>query len=505
MQVDTVTGEVRARRMLGVFAAGRILNPRTARSQLTGGMVMGLGMALTEHSTMDAAHGDFAESDLASYHVPTHADVPADLQAHWIDEDDGLLNPMGSKGIGELGIVGAAAALGNAVRHATGIRFHELPLTPDRVLPALEAAARAPRAQGSAADLAQRGGPARTAGSGVRRRGPTGGGVPAAHVHNRGEIEQNYAHAGVSTPVAPTAFLPVLEQIAADIAATPGRGRPADYIPALAAVDPRRFGMAVAELDGTVYGVGDWRTPFSTQSITKAFTSPSPSPWRARPCGSIVGREPSGNPFNSLVQLEYENGICNPFINAGALVVTDRLQSLTGDAAGTLRAFLRAESGNPTWTLDRQVASSEAAHGDRNAALAYFMASYRNIANPVPDLLDQYFRQCSLEASCADLALAASFLARHGIRADGSSLLTRSQAKQVNAVMLTCGTYDAAGDFAYRVGLPGKSGVGGGIIAVVPGRCTLCVWSPGLDERGNSVAGVAALDRFTTLTGLSVF
>ncbi|WP_236239376.1 xanthine dehydrogenase family protein molybdopterin-binding subunit [Streptomyces sp. CC228A] len=146
VQVDTVTGEVRARRMLGVFAAGRILNPRTARSQLTGGMVMGLGMALTEHSTMDAAHGDFAESDLASYHVPTHADVPADLQAHWIDEDDGLLNPMGSKGIGELGIVGAAAALGNAVRHATGIRFHELPLTPDRVLPALEAAARAPGA-----------------------------------------------------------------------------------------------------------------------------------------------------------------------------------------------------------------------------------------------------------------------------------------------------------------------------------------------------------------------
>ncbi|WP_236239377.1 glutaminase [Streptomyces sp. CC228A] len=310
----------------------------------------------------------------------------------------------------------------------------------------------------------------------------------------------------MSTPVAPTAFLPVLEQIAADIAATPGRGRPADYIPALAAVDPRRFGMAVAELDGTVYGVGDWRTPFSTQSITKAFTLALALSLEGEALWEHVGREPSGNPFNSLVQLEYENGIPrNPFINAGALVVTDRLQSLTGDAAGTLRAFLRAESGNPDLDFDRQVASSEAAHGDRNAALAYFMASYRNIANPVPDLLDQYFRQCSLEASCADLALAASFLARHGIRADGSSLLTRSQAKQVNAVMLTCGTYDAAGDFAYRVGLPGKSGVGGGIIAVVPGRCTLCVWSPGLDERGNSVAGVAALDRFTTLTGLSVF
>lgn len=140
VQVDTVTGEVRVRRMLGVFAAGRILNPRTARSQLIGGMVMGLGMALTEHSTMDAAHGDFTESDFATYHVPAHADIRS-IEAHWIEEDDGLLNPMGSKGIGELGIVGAAAAIGNAVHHATGVRFRELPLTPDRVLPALAASA----------------------------------------------------------------------------------------------------------------------------------------------------------------------------------------------------------------------------------------------------------------------------------------------------------------------------------------------------------------------------
>lgn len=134
--VDTVTGEVRARRLLSVFAAGRILNTRTARSQFIGGMVMGLGMALTESSTMDAAFGDFAERDLASYHVPAHADVPA-IEAHWIDEDDPHLNPMGSKGIGEIGIVGMAAAVGNAVHHATGIRFRELPLTPDRVLTAL--------------------------------------------------------------------------------------------------------------------------------------------------------------------------------------------------------------------------------------------------------------------------------------------------------------------------------------------------------------------------------
>ncbi|MFJ3222189.1 glutaminase [Streptomyces sp. NPDC086783] len=310
----------------------------------------------------------------------------------------------------------------------------------------------------------------------------------------------------MSVPSSSLTFLPVLERIASEIAQRPGRGRPADYIPALAACDPRSFGMAVAELDGTVYGVGDWRQPFSTQSITKVFTLALDLAREGDELWEHVGREPSGNPFNSLVQLEYENGIPrNPFINAGALVVTDRLQTRTGDAAGVLLDFLREESGNRDLTFDADVAASEAANGDRNAALGHFMASYGNIGNPVPVLLEQYFRQCSVEASCADLALATGFLARHGVRADGSRLLTRSQAKQVNAVMLTCGTYDAAGDFAYRVGLPGKSGVGGGIIAVVPGRCTLCVWSPGLDERGNSVAGVAALDRFTTLTGLSVF
>ncbi|GGT31456.1 glutaminase [Streptomyces purpureus] len=298
----------------------------------------------------------------------------------------------------------------------------------------------------------------------------------------------------------------VLERIAQDVAPLIGSGTPAAYIPALADVDPRQFGMALADLDGTVYGVGDWQVPFSTQSITKVFALALALAEGGDSVWDRVGREPSGNPFNSLVQLEYENGIPrNPFINAGALVVTDRLQTLTGDASSELLTFLQQESGNPDVGFDAEVAASEHDHGDRNAAVAHFMASYGNIDNPVPALLDHYFWQCSIEMSCADLALAARFLSRHGLRADGSRLLTRSEAKQINAVMLTCGTYDAAGEFAYRVGLPGKSGVGGGIVAVVPGTCTLAVWSPGLDARGNSVAGVAALDRFTTLTGLSVF
>ncbi|MFI9719217.1 glutaminase [Streptomyces sp. NPDC052396] len=298
----------------------------------------------------------------------------------------------------------------------------------------------------------------------------------------------------------------VLEEVAAFARPLVGRGQAADYIPALAGVDAGQFGLAVADVDGGVYGVGDWERPFSVQSISKAFGLALVLAEGGDRIWERVGTEPSGNAFNSLVQLEYENGIPrNPFINAGALVVTDRLQTLTGDASTTLLEFLRAESGNPEVSFDPVVARSESEHGDRNAALAHFMASYGNLDNPVPTVLEHYFWQCSIEMSCRDLALASGFLARHGLRADGSRLLPRREAKQVNAVMLTCGTYDAAGDFAYRVGLPGKSGVGGGIIAVIPGRCTLCVWSPGLDARGNSVAGVAALDHFTTLTGWSVF
>ncbi|MEU9803460.1 glutaminase [Streptomyces sp. NPDC051000] len=298
----------------------------------------------------------------------------------------------------------------------------------------------------------------------------------------------------------------LLERIAADIAPVIGRGTPAEYIPALASVDPTQFGMAVVDLEGNAYGVGDWQVPFSTQSITKVFALALALAEGGDSLWERVGREPSGNPFNSLVQLEYENGIPrNPFINAGALVVTDRLQTLTGDASSELLRFLREESENPAIGFDAEVAASEQEHGHRNAAVAHFMASYGNIDNPVPALLEHYFWQCSIEMTCADLARAGRVLARHGLRADGTRLLTRSEAKQINAVMLTCGTYDAAGEFAYRVGLPGKSGVGGGIVAVVPGRCSIAVWSPGLDAQGNSVAGVAALDRFTTLTGLSVF
>ncbi|MEU8927715.1 glutaminase [Kitasatospora sp. NPDC048545] len=288
--------------------------------------------------------------------------------------------------------------------------------------------------------------------------------------------------------------------------ATTGRGKVADYIPALATADPESFGMAVATVDGELHGVGDWEQPFSVQSVSKLFSLALAVAYGGDTLWRGVGREPSGNPFNSLVQLETEHGIPrNPFINAGALVVTDRLQTMTGDASGAVREFLRRESGNPGLDTDPAVAASEAEHGHRNAALAHFIASHGNLENPVETVLEHYYAHCALTTSCRDLVLAGSFLARYGVRADGTHLMSRSEAKRINAVLLTCGTYDAAGEFAFRVGLPGKSGVGGGILAILPGRAAVCAWGPRLDQAGNSVAAVTALDTLTTLSGCSVF
>ena len=297
----------------------------------------------------------------------------------------------------------------------------------------------------------------------------------------------------------------LLERVRDAAAADVGQGYLPEYIPALRDADAKRFAIAIATLDGEVHGCGDWDEPFSVQSIAKVFALALAIDQDGR-LWSRVGREPSGDPFNSLVQLEYDRGIPrNPFMNAGALVVVDRLLSLTGDSYGAVLQFVREESGVSTLDADETVAASEAANSDRNAALAHLIKSFGNLDNSVDAVLEHYFRQSALRMSCRDLSVAAGFLARHGIRRDGSRLFSRSDAKRVNAVMLTCGTYDEAGEFAYRVGLPAKSGIGGGILAVIPNRCTVCAWSPALDRAGNSVAATTALDALTTLSGWSVF
>jgi glutaminase len=262
------------------------------------------------------------------------------------------------------------------------------------------------------------------------------------------------------------------------------------------------FGIAIASLDGTVVSAGDAETPFPIQSISKLFSlalalgnDPGQELWER------VLREPSGTRFNSLVQLEAEAGIPrNPFINAGALVVTDFLHERVGNASEAVLGFLRARSGSEAVMVDDGAAAAELSASSRNRALANFLADFGNLRNPVEAVLEHYVRHCSITMSCRELARTGLFLADAG-----ADVLSAADAKRINSIMLTCGMYDAAGEFAYRVGLPGKSGVGGGILAIVPGRCTVCVWSPGLDAKGNSIAGTAALADLTARTGWSIF
>ncbi|AOJ83316.1 glutaminase A [Burkholderia savannae] len=299
----------------------------------------------------------------------------------------------------------------------------------------------------------------------------------------------------------------ILERIHAELAPWIGAGRVADYIPELAKVPAERFGMAVVTLDGTVHAVGDARERFSIQSISKLFACTLAFQLLGDELWQRVGREPSGTAFNSLVQLESERGKPrNPFINAGALVVTDVLSRRFVRAETALVEFIRRLTGIADIDYDSRVALSELQHAERNRAMAHFMASFGNMRMPPETVVDAYCRQCAISMNCVELAQAALFLANGGVApATGARILDPSSAKRLSALMLTCGTYDAAGDFVYRVGLPAKSGVGGGIVAVLPGEMAVCVWSPGLDTNGNSLAGTLALEWLTTYSGRSIF
>jgi len=299
----------------------------------------------------------------------------------------------------------------------------------------------------------------------------------------------------------------ILDTIREEVQPLLSLGKVANYIPQLSTVPLDRFGMAVYCLDGRTYMTGDAQEKFSQQSITKLFSLALAFIREGDDIWTRVGREPSGNPFNSLSQLEYECGIPrNPFINAGALVITDILATRFVNADIAVLQFMRTLADAPELEFDIAVANSERLSSHRNSAIAHLMQDFGNLHNPVATVIDNYCRQCSITMTCVELARAASFLAQHGtIPWNGEQVLDRSSAKRLNALMLTCGTYDAAGDFSYRVGLPAKSGVGGGIVALVPGELAVAVWSPGLDSTGNSLAGAMALERFTTLTARSIF
>lgn len=285
------------------------------------------------------------------------------------------------------------------------------------------------------------------------------------------------------------------------------RGQVADYIPALAKVNPHQYGISVATVDGRRYSIGDTDVKFSIQSISKVFTLSMVFPKLGEELWHSVGREPSGSPFNSLVQLENEHGKPrNPFINAGAIVVTDRLLSLYDRPKDAILEFVRKAANSDDIYFDKTIANSELANAHRNLALGHFMKSFGNIHNDVDKVIDVYCNQCSISMTCDELASSFLFLAEHGFNSfPHERIMTQSQAKRLNALMLTCGFYDESGDFAFRVGLPGKSGVGGGIVAIIPGRLSVAVWSPGLDQHGNSLLGIESLERFTTSMGISIF
>jgi glutaminase len=301
-------------------------------------------------------------------------------------------------------------------------------------------------------------------------------------------------------------FQRTLLAITEEVLPLTGAGKVATYIPALARVDPAQFGIALCSVDGQEAAAGHADVAFSIQSISKVFTLALAMQQVGEKLWERIGREPSGDPFNSLVQLEHEQGVPrNPLINAGAIAVADRLVSAGGDPKAKILALISYLCGD-TITFDEEVAASEAATGFRNIAVANFMKSFGKLDNAVETVLDVYFHQCAVSMNCIQLARAAAFLCHDGRhRVSNETVLSDRQTRRINALMLTCGTYDAAGEFAFRIGMPCKSGVGGGIIAVLPDRLSLCVWSPGLGASGNSVAGMRALEIFVEKTGLSVF
>jgi glutaminase len=304
-------------------------------------------------------------------------------------------------------------------------------------------------------------------------------------------------------------FDALLADVLAAAAPHRAQGKVATYIPALARVDPGKLGIAFADAKGRVWGAGDCDEPFSIQSISKVFMLAlalervGPKLW------DKVGREPSGSAFNSIVQLEHENGRPrNPLINPGAMVVTDTLigDGGAGAAVEALLALLRTQARDASIAVDEEVAASESETGARNRALAWFMKNFGTLSNEVEAVLGAYFRQCAVAMSCRQLARAGLFLAFDGRDPEtGEQVIAWHRSRRINSVMMLCGHYDNSGEFAFRVGLPGKSGVGGGILAVAPGHGAIAAWSPALNPAGTSAAGAAALEALVERTGWTVF
>lgn len=299
----------------------------------------------------------------------------------------------------------------------------------------------------------------------------------------------------------------ILENIYGEIRPFAKEGKQADYIPALALVNPDQFGISLQLVDGSSYALGDSDVRFSLQSISKVFALSIAFSLVGDDIWKRMGKEPSGSSFNSLVQLEYEKGIPrNPFINAGALVMADIMLSHLDNPEKFFIDFVRELCGSPDVDYNRKVAESELSKAYLNAAIVNLLKYHGNIENDISEVLRFYTLMCSVEMSCSELAKAFLCYARSGEAfRHGRVELTKSHLKRINSIMQTCGFYDEAGEFTFLVGLPGKSGVGGGIAAIYPSRYSIAVWSPRLNSKGNSIMGMKALELFTTETSESLF
>lgn len=298
----------------------------------------------------------------------------------------------------------------------------------------------------------------------------------------------------------------ILEDVYQKIDAIKNTGELATYIPDLATIDSEKFGVHISTVSNINFGLGDFQEKFSIQSIAKVLSLCLAYKHHGESIWNRLGVEPSGNSFNSLVQLESDNGIPrNPFINAGAIVITDILISTLKNPKEDLLNFIKSLSENKDIEYSPRIAASEKSIGYRNVALCNFIKSYGNIHNSPEEVLDLYFDLCSLEFSCEQLSELFLFLANNGKTKNGEQILTKSQSKRINALMQTCGFYDESGEFAFKVGLAGKSGVGGGIIAIHPNQYAVAVWSPKLNKKGNSYRGMRFLEEFTTQSEQSIF
>jgi len=302
-------------------------------------------------------------------------------------------------------------------------------------------------------------------------------------------------------------YEPILKKVFEKICQQNNQGQLADYIPELAKVNSDKFAINLTTVENHHIGVGSYQDRFSIQSIAKVFSLILAYKILDQETWNRVGVEPSGTAFNSLVQLETDHGIPrNPFINSGALVICDILITHLDDAKKELLNFIRKLSANKNINYSEKIVESEKSVGYRNVALCNFIKSFGNIENNPDDVLDLYYNLCSIEMSCQELSKAFLVLANKGRSTiDNQQFLTSSQTKRINAVMQTCGFYDESGEFAFKVGLPGKSGVGGGIVAIHPNHYTIAVWSPKLNSKGNSHRGMNFLEYFTTETELSIF